>query len=145
MSMRNALLALAAGATLAACGSGPVRRISPPTASVQELVVQPDGAWRISLRIQNFSTVSTTFSRLRATLTVAGTEVGDIVRDLDLEIPAESADVVVAMLSAGAKLPAGDFAYDLEGTIDTSDPKGSYPLHRESRLSPIPGLINTYR
>ena len=59
---------------LAACSSGPPRRVYPPQATVQELRVQADGQVAATLRIQNFSTVPMTFTRLQATLTLAAGE-----------------------------------------------------------------------
>ncbi|MGA8277190.1 MAG: hypothetical protein WB784_03215 [Rhodanobacteraceae bacterium] len=132
--------------TLTACGGGPVRRISPPTVSIQQLSVQPDGQWHLTLRIQNFSTVPTHFSAIHATLEIAGATAGTIDVKPDIDITEESADVVEATLTTSTKLPAtGDFAYTLKGTIDSSDPKGYYKINEASRLSPTPGIANTWR
>ena len=60
------LFVLCATLSLAACGSGPAKRVSAPTASVQELAVQADGSWRLLVRVQNFSNVSMTFDLLEA-------------------------------------------------------------------------------
>ena len=40
MALRNPALALFCAVVLLACGGGPVKRISPPTASVQQLALQ---------------------------------------------------------------------------------------------------------
>ncbi|HET6546152.1 MAG TPA: hypothetical protein VFG55_05330 [Rhodanobacteraceae bacterium] len=136
------LLALA----LTACGGGPVRRINPPAVSIQQLNVQPDGSWRLTLRIQNFSTVATHFSSITANLEVAGTDVGEIDVKPDLDITEGSADVVETTIRTSVALPAtGDFSYRLKGTIESSDPEGRYPFDRSSRLSPVPGLPDTWR
>ncbi|HEY0180510.1 MAG TPA: hypothetical protein VGC30_12895 [Dokdonella sp.] len=146
MNPRHAVAALALSCALTACGSGPVRRVHPPTASVQQLAVQPDGSWRLVLRIQNFSTMSVRYAALDATLTVAGTDAGTIHVAPDIDIVGNGADVVETTLKTAAKLPAGgDFAYQLKGTIDTSEPKGNFHFERSSRLSPVPGVPNTYR
>lgn len=140
----SALLVLAAA--LAACSSGPVKRIHPSTASIQELAVQPDGQWKLKLRIQNFSTVPMHYGELEATLLVAGTDVGEIRIAPDIDIIGNSADVVDASLKVSAKLPeSGDVAYTLKGRIRTSEPKADFPFERSSRLSPVPGVANTWR
>ena len=46
---------------LAGCGSGPVRRVSEPAASIQQLTVRADGRWDVALRLNNFSSVAMRF------------------------------------------------------------------------------------
>lgn len=147
MTLRNRLAALFALLVLAACGGGPVKRVSPPTASVQELAVQADGSWRLLLRVQNFSNVSMTFDRLEATLSMAGRETGKLSTALHLDIAPASADVFEVRIApaAGTRLEGADIVYALEGRITTSEPKGDYPFERSSRLSPVPGLADTWR
>src|SRR5690606_3602572 len=48
------LLATTAALLLAACSSGPVRRVSEPSASIQQLTVRADGSWSVDLRLQNY-------------------------------------------------------------------------------------------
>ena len=146
MNLRIPLAALALGATLAACSSGPPRRVHPSTASVQQLAVQADGSWRVTLRLQNFSTFPMRYSAVEAKLDVDGKEVGTLGAALDLEILANSGDVVEARLPSGPALPQDrDFAYHLSGTIRTSEPNQSFDFDRSSRLSPVPGVANTWR
>ena len=47
--------------------------------------------------------------------------------------------------AAGTRLERADIVYALEGRITTSEPKGDYPFERSSRLSPVPGLADTWR
>ena len=147
MTLHRMLFALAAILALAACGGGPVKRVSPPTASVQELSVQPDGRWRLLVRVQNFSNVSMTFDRLEATLSVTGKEIGKLSLPIGLDIASASADVLETTLSpaSGVRLDASDFAYELKGRITSTEPKGDFAFERASRLSPVPGLSNTWR
>ncbi|WP_440223378.1 hypothetical protein ACQQ2N_20215 [Dokdonella sp. MW10] len=148
MKMLHLAMMLAAGGLLVACSSGPVRRVSPPTASIQELVLQPGGEWKLIVRVQNFSNVPMTFSNLDAKLHITGKEVATVRSTVDLDIPGESADVfsLVVTPASGSKLdPGHDFAYELKGTIESRDPKGTFPFERTSRLSPVPGLSNTWR
>ena len=137
------LLALAAFA--AGCGSGPPKRITPSAVTIQQLVAQPDGQWRLTLRIQNFSTMTMTYASLHATLHIAGADVATIDLQPGLDIPSNSADVIDTTVHASAKLPSGDIDYKLEGTIDTSEPKANFKLDRSGRLSPAPGLPGTWR
>jgi len=146
MILRNLSAVVVLSCLLAACSDGPVRKVHPSTASIQQLALQPDGSWKVTLRIQNFSTMSMHYSRFSAKLTVADVDAGQIDITPDMDIVGNGGDVVDATLKTSAKLPAsGDFAYQLKGTIDTSAPKASFPFTRSSRLSPVPGVPNTYR
>ncbi len=147
MKLRSWAATILVSILLASCGSGPVKRVSPPTASVQELIVHSDGNWQLRIRLQNFSNVPMTFSGIDAELEVAERAVGSIKLPFKLDIPGESADVFEASLAplAGVAIPAGDFAYRLHGTISSSDPKGNFKFERNSHLSPAPGLVGTWR
>lgn len=147
MSLRHVITIAALSTLLAACGSGPVKRVSPPTASVQELSLRPDGSWHLKIRVQNFSNVSMTFSAIDAELKIADRAVTPIKTPLKLDIPGETADVFETDITAlsGARPDAGDFAYTLSGKIFSSDPKGDFTFERKSRLSPAPGLVDTWR
>ena len=146
MNLRNASLVFALVGLLTACGGGPVRKVHPSTASIQQLTVQADGTWKIALRVQNYSTFSMHFSAIDAKLSVAGAEIGDLRIAPDIDIVGDNGDVVEATLKTSAKAPAsGDFAYQLKGTIDTSEPKESFKFDTSSRLSPVPGVPNTWR
>jgi hypothetical protein len=146
MNLRFFVAALVFACLLTACGGGPVRRVHPSTASIQQLAVQADGTWRITLRIQNYSTMSMHYSAFEAKLSIAGADAGEIRIAPDIDIVGSNGDVVETTLKTAAKLPAsGDFAYQLKGKIDTSEPKASFPFDTSSRLSPVPGVANTYR
>ena len=145
MTLRRFIAAFAIAGLIAGCSSGPVRRITPSTVSIQQLVAQPDGQWRLTLRIQNYSTVAMHYAALHGTLHVAGADVGNVDLKPDLDIPPNSADVIETILRATAKLPASDIDYKISGTIDTSEPKENFKFERSSRLSPAPGLPGTWR
>lgn len=145
---------LAAVSLLTACGGGkPVRRINPPTLSIQQLSVQADGRWLLELRVQNFSTVAMRFDRLETGLSIEGANAGAIFLRPQLEIPGQSADVIEATLApsreAADKLAesarAGSIGYELRGEIETGEPSKKFPLSQSSRLSPVPGRPHTYR
>ena len=105
-SLARTVLAIAFLATLAGCASGPKKIINPPKASIQELAVQPDGRWQLTVRLQNFSNVSTAYSALDAKLYVGGEDAGQVQLSPGITVGPESADVVSATLSPslGAKL-----------------------------------------
>jgi len=146
MRLRPLLAVLVTTSLIAACSSGPMRKVHPSTASIQQLAVLPDGHWKITLRIQNYSTFAMHFSGVDAKLTVDGKDAGQVAAAPDLDIVGNNGDVISVTLAATAKLPAsGDFVYQLKGTIDTSEPKETFKFDTSSRLSPVPGVANTYR
>ena len=73
MSLR---IRIAAGAALlfllAACASGPARRVSEPAAGIQQLTVGADGSWTVEIRIDNFSSIPMRFDALELKLGVGG-------------------------------------------------------------------------
>lgn len=138
--------------TLTACGSGQVKNVFPPRASIQQLTIQPDGHWRLQLRVQNFSNVSATYSRIEAKVNIAGNDAGTVVASPNLRIGPESADVVDAEVTPSAAsrqaleaLKVGNIAYKLAGRIVASDPKGDYTYTFQGELSPVPGLPGVLR
>jgi hypothetical protein len=149
------LVVVVATLVLAACaGGGGERRINPPRASVQELAVQDDGQWKVSVRLQNFSSVPTRFEDVDAQLEIGGQPAGALKLQPALTVGPESADVVVVMMApqAGAKaavatsLGAGrSVRYRVSGQIRTSEPKGSYKFEYDSALNPVPGLPGVLR
>lgn len=149
--MRRLLLILLAAA-LAACGQ--VKHpINPPNASIQQLDVLPDGNWKLQVRIENFSDQTVHYGKFRADLRVSGDAAGSIDVDTNLDIPGLNADIVEVTLTpnaAAAKAFQTDasrrdgVAYELKGTIDIPSAK-DFPFEHKSRLSPIPGVANSYR
>ena len=149
-------LALCA-ALLASCASGPVRRVSEPSARIQQLTVRADGSWSTDLRIENFSSITMRFDRLDVSLTVAGQDAGRLVAQPALSIGKESADVVTVTLapSAAAKLAVADALaagrgvdYTLKGTVDATPDEArqrTFKIDRSSALSPAPGLPGVLR
>jgi hypothetical protein len=146
--------AIAFLALLSACASGPKKVINPPKASIQELAVLPDGRWKLTLRLQNFSNVSTRFAAVDAKLYVAGEDAGQVQATTDISIGPESADVVEAVLapSVGAKVAVASAlasrrgaTYTLTGSIRATEPKGSWTFTHDSNLDPAPGLPGVMR
>ena len=148
-----ALLAL----LLAGCSSGPVRRVSEPSARIQQLTVRADGSWSTELRIENFSSIPMRFENVDLTVKVADAETGRLRAQPNLTIGPESADVitVTVMPDAAGKFAAADalasgrsLAYSLSGRIDATPDEGkqrSFDLDRNGVLSPAPGLPGVLR
>ena len=156
--MRHTLLMLLATLLLAACGGGGVKqRLYPPTASIQELAVQPDGSWKMKVRVQNFSNVAITVERVDARLTIGAADAGQVLLTPKLSVGPESAEVFdTAMMPASAasllvqtatnKRMYGQVAYTLAGKIDSSEPdKRSDEFEFESQLTTVPGLERVLR
>jgi hypothetical protein len=156
MRVRFPLLILAT-ALLAGCGTGPVKRVSPPAASIQQLTVQADGSWDIQLRLQNFSSMAMRFDSASLLLSSGTTEAGQIQASPGVSISPESADVVnvrftpstqarqlaAAVLADGQSLP-----YQLKGEVSAAPDDGrsrSYPIDARSTLHPAPGLPGVLR
>lgn len=142
---------------LAGCATGPAKRVSEPTASIQELTVAADGRWTVALRLQNFSSVPMRFDRVALTLR-AGTEAaGELLASPALTVGPESVDVAIVTFapSASARIVIADaladrraLDYSLEGTISAAAKDRSvrdYKIKRNSALSPVPGLAGVLR
>ena len=160
-AMVRALVVAAMLATLAACGAGGgrtqaglIKRINPPSASIEGVSAGSAGPVRLTLRLQNFSTVPTRFGRIEADLAIDGRPAGRLVQDAGIEIPGLSSDVVPAEAgldpAARARLDAATaagaaVAYRLEGKIGTTDPADTWNFTFDSRLNPVPGRAGEFR
>lgn len=143
---------------LSACASGPPRRISEPTASIQQLTVRADGGWSVDLRLQNYSSIPMRFESVGLTLKVEDETAGILQHQPRLSVGPESADVVTIALtpSSTARILLADALasgrgvdYALEGTIDAApEDRGNarnYEIERDSALNPVPGLPGVLR
>lgn len=144
---------LAAVLTLAACGM-PTHPINPPNASIQQLDVLPDGRWKIQIRLENFSDQTVHYAAFKASLRMGGQAAGEIALNPDMDIPGNNADVVETTLGAEADAlkafiadvgKPGGVAYELKGTIEIPAADKTFKFEHKSRLSPIPGIANSYR
>ena len=142
---------------LSSCVGGPVRRVSEPTASIQQLTVGADGQWSVDLRLQNFSSVPMRFDRVALTLRTGTELAGELKASPALTVGPESVDIATVTLapSAAARIVIADaladrrsLNYSLEGTVDAAaeDRKTrDYKIKRNSALSPVPGLPGVMR
>jgi len=141
--------------SLAACGGGGIKKeINPPRASIQQLTVQPNGQWKLVIRIQNFSNVPAKFSSVNAKLTIGGQVAGAVTAAPDMSIGGQSADTVEATITpslegkmavASVLSASQSIRYVLEGQIGTSQRGAPYDFKYESSLNPAPGLPGVLR
>lgn len=144
-----------AALVLAACSSGPPRRIYAPTASIQQLTVQADGQWLLQVRVQSFSNVPHTVTSLDAVLRIDGIEAASVrvtpavaigpqsaeIEELHINPGAEAATRVNAALETGRRVD-----YHLSGTLVSSDPqKRTDTFTFDGQLWPAPGLAGVLR
>jgi len=152
------LIATALVATLAGCGGGPVKRVSKPAASIQQLTVRADGGWDVDVRIDNFSSVEMHVQDVTLTLTVGGESAGTLSRNGgDFSVGPESADVETFKLSptSAAKISVADalsgrktVPYALKGTMNAAFENAgqrSFELDTTNTLDPAPGLPGVLR
>jgi hypothetical protein len=149
--------ALALIALLAACSGGPVRRVSEPSARIQQLTVRADGRWSVELRIENFSSIPMRFDAVDLVLAVDDNAAGNVTAQPALSIGPESADVVIAVFTpkVEAKLAVADALaggrtvnYSLKGRLDATPDEAkqrSFDVEHRSALSPAPGLPGVLR
>jgi hypothetical protein len=143
---------------LGACSSGgPVRRVSEPSANIQQLSVRADGSWSVDLRIDNFSSVPMRFDSISLAITVAGEQAGTLQGRPSLPIGPETADVATLALApaSAAKIAIADalargrsIDYHLQGSLVAAPEDGSartYQIKRDNALSPVPGLSGVLR
>lgn len=150
-------LPLLACALLASCMRGPVRRVSEPSAQIQQLTVRADGRWSVDLRLENFSSMPMRFDSVDLALTVGGQDAGRITAQPAVDIGPESGDVVNAVFTpqVAGKLAVADalaagrgIGYTLEGDITaTPDDRKQrhFDIEHDNQLSPAPGLPGVMR
>ncbi len=152
-----ALLALAAG--LAACGQ-PRKSVFPPTLSVQQLEVRPDGMWHLTVRIQNNSYGGMDFKSLDGQLQIAELIPLRLHATFERDIPAFAGDVLPldvlptpemakALAAAAAKGSAGALGYRISGSTlarpEQEKQPRSFDFNSHDWLSPVPGIAHTFR
>jgi len=138
--------------------SGPVRRISEPAASIQQLTVATDGQWLVELRLHNFSSIPMRFEHVALVVSLGDVEAGTLERDAALTVGPESADVLALTMqpSPHARIVIADalaggrgVGYRIEGTLEAAahdrDKTRSYAILHRSTLNPMPGLPGVLR
>jgi hypothetical protein len=150
-------LAAATALLLGACGGGPVRRVSEPSANIQQLTVRADGSWSVELRLQNYSSIPMRFEAIGLAMTLGDQPAGTLQGTAGISIGPESADVVTLAHAptSAARIAIADalggnrgIGYALEGTLRVvPEDKGarSFDIKRTSGLNPVPGLPGVLR
>ncbi len=143
--------------SLVACSSGPIRRVSEPTASIQQLTVRADGNWSVDLRLQNYSSIPMRFEAIDLAITLGDATAGSLQGNAGISIGPESADVVtlthaptsLARIAIADSLGGSHgISYTLEGTLKaTPEDKGArtFEIKRSNTLNPVPGLPGVLR
>jgi len=144
---------------LAACGPAK-KSVFPPTLSIQQLVVLPDGQWQLTVRIQNNSYAGMDFKSLDGQLQVAELVPVRLHAAFDLDIPELAGDVVQlkllptaamsqALQAVAAKGSGGALAYRISGSTsakpEQEDKPRSFDFNGNDWISPVPGIPGTYR
>ncbi|WP_312368140.1 LEA type 2 family protein [Stenotrophomonas sp.] len=149
----TAMLAL----LLTACGSGPVKRVSEPAASIQQLTVGNDGNWEVDLRLRNYSSMPMRFDSVSLAVKVGDEAAGTLSATPGLSIGPESADVIKVRLqpASAARLVVADalagssaLFYELEGSVSATpeDKKQrSFDIKSRNSLNQAPGLPGVLR
>ncbi len=151
-----ALITVAALA-LAACSGGPVKRVSEPSASIQQLTVGNDGNWDVELRLRNYSSMPMRFDAVSLAMKVGDEAAGTLSTQPGVSIGPESADVVKVRLqpSSAARIVVADslaggrsLFYELEGTISATPEEKkqrSFDVKSRNSLNQAPGLPGVLR
>ncbi|MEF2156382.1 hypothetical protein V3390_09130 [Luteimonas sp. FXH3W] len=156
--MRIALLAATAAiAMLTSCSTGPVRRVSEPAASLQQLQVRPDGNWSVDLRLHNYSSIPMQFKRVQLQMSVDGQPAANLDTVANLQIGPESPDLIKLTVTPtlAGKIAVADsltrkviFNFRLQGTVMAAPEKAgerSFKINSTGSLSPAPGLDGVLR
>ena len=111
---------------LVACGP-PRKSVFPPTVTIQQMQVQPNGTWQLTVRIQNNSYGEMDFSSLDGEFKVAALIPVRLHETFQRDIPAFAGDVITldvlptvpmaaALQAVAAKGSAGSLAYSISDT-----------------------------
>ncbi|OOG45557.1 hypothetical protein [Rhodanobacter sp. C01] len=156
--LRGFLLAFVA-AGLIACGPAK-KSVYPPTVSIQQLVVLPNGQWRLTVRIQNNSYGEMDFNSIDGQLQIAALMPIRLHANFELDVPPLNGDVIdldvlptdpmtVALHAIAGKGSAGSLGYRVNGSASAKPEQEKQPrdfdFSGNDWLSPVPGIPNTYR
>lgn len=156
--LRGFLLILL-GTGLVACGPAK-KSVFPPTLSIQQLTVLPNGQWRLTLRIQNNSYGEMDFKSLEGQLQIGALAPIRLHGRFERDIPELAGDVLPldvlptramsqALQAVAGKGSAGSATYRIKG-ITRARPEQEkqtrdFDFDGNGWISPVPGIPNTWR
>lgn len=144
---------------MTACGPAK-KSVFPPTLSIQQLKVQADGRWQLTLRIQNNSYGEMDFTSLEGQLQIAEQVPVRLHATFKRDIPALAGDVLPleilptaamskALQAIAGKGSAGSLGYRISGTASAKPEQEKqsrdFDFSGNDWLSPVPGIPDTYR
>lgn len=153
------LLLILLGAGLVACGPAK-KSVYPPTLSIQQLTVLPNGQWRVIVRIQNNSYGEMDFKSLEGQMQIGALAPIRLHSTLERDIPALAGDVLTidvlptgamgqALREAASKGSAGSVAYRVHGSTYAKPEQEKlardFDFDGSGFISPVPGIANTWR
>ena len=155
----HGFLLILLGAVLVACGPAK-KSVFPPTLSIQQLTVLPNGQWRLNLRIQNNSYGEMDFKLLEGQLQIGTLAPIRLHSTVERDIPELAGDVVQldvlptasmtqALQDVAGKGSAGSVAYSIKGTTHAKPEQEKqvrdFDFDGNGWISPVPGIPNTWR
>lgn len=155
----QALALVALSLLLLACGPKKPS-VFPPSISVQELKVLPDGQWLLTLRIQNNSYGEMDFRSLDGQLQVGQEIPIRLHARFQRDIPALTGDVTQlkvlptaamtkALQATALKGSSGSLAYRVSGSAgarpEQEKARRDFSFEGNNWLSPVPGIAQTWR
>lgn len=144
---------------LAACGPAK-KSVFPPTVSIQQLVVLPDGQWQLTVRIQNNSYAGMEFRSLDGQLQIAELGPVRLHGTFELDIPQLAGDVTnlklwptaamsQALQAIADKGSAAALAYRISGSTVAKPEQESkaraFDFSGNDWISAVPGIPHTFR
>ncbi|MEO9078540.1 MAG: hypothetical protein ABI268_04420 [Rhodanobacter sp.] len=153
------LLLVLLGIGLIACGP-PKKSVFPPTLSIQQLQVQADGQWRLTLRIQNNSYGEMAFKSLDGQLQIANLVPVRLHATFKRDIPGLAGDVIQldllptvamnhALQAVAGKGSAGTLGYQISGSTSAKPEQEKrvrdFSFDGSAWISPVPGIPHTWR
>jgi hypothetical protein len=144
---------------MAACGPAK-KSVFPPTVSIQQLQVLPDGQWQLTVRIQNNSYAGMDFQSLEGQLQIAALAPVRLHGNFELAIPQLAGDVVQlkvwpttamsqALEAIADKGSAASLAYSINGSTTAKPEQESkaraFDFSGKDWISAVPGIAHTFR
>jgi len=157
--LRWIIPALLLSLCLTACGPAK-KSVYPPTLSIQQLAVLPNGQWQLTVRIQNNSYGEMDFKSLDGQLQITELVPIRLHANFELDVPALTGDVTQldvlptapmskALQAIAGKGSAGSLAYRVSGSASAKPEQEKqlrdFDFSGNDWLSPVPGIPNTYR